>query len=76
MIANDNVQARIAEILRAGAERAEVTADLKPGQVKRMPKRAGSMQKRGRISNKAKARLDSKYGGKDQLDINATPRPF
>jgi hypothetical protein len=68
---------------------AEMTAELKPGQVKKMPKRVGSMHKRARISNKAKAKLDAKheagesarqearehrYGGKDQEPINAASR--
>ncbi len=54
---------------------AEMTADLKPGQVKRMPKRVKAMHKGGSISNRAKAKhLDSKYGGKDQEGINASSR--
>src|SRR2546421_297758 len=52
----------------------EFTADQAPGSVKKLPKRVSAMHKRGRISNKAKTKLDGKYGGKDQQGIDAASR--
>jgi hypothetical protein len=52
----------------------EFTADQAPGSVKKLPKRVGAMHKRARFGNKQKAKLDAKYGGKDQEPINAASR--
>ena len=52
----------------------EFTSDQAPGSVKKLPKRVGAMHKRGRISNKAKAKLEGKYGSKDGNEVDAATR--
>lgn len=52
---------------------AEFTADVQPGQIKALPKRAKAKKSRshknGQVSERAEERRERKYGGKDDMNI-------